>query len=247
MEKVELLKNYGVQVNDALEFWGDMISYEENLKEFQESLTEKLQNLEYYKNTNDWENYGILSHSTKSEAKYLGFIKDAEVFLNHEQAGKNNDSAYIENHYQELKDKINQINGLLTEYFKLPNNSKKSLLIADDSNIMLNFIEQVAANEFQVIRANNGKEAITKLNNNEIYALILDLNMPSMNGFEVLEYMKENELLEKIPVIVITGDDSQETIKKAFTYPILDVLNKPFNEENISRVLTSIKSFYEKK
>ena len=59
-------------------------------------------------------------------------------------------------------------------------------------------------------------------------------------------YLKNNDLIEKIPVVIITGDDTEETIKKAFSYPILDVLNKPFKEDNIKRILVSIKSFYEK-
>ena len=71
--------------------------------------------------------------------------------------------------------------------------------------------------------------------------------MPEVNGFEVLNYLKEQDLIYKIPVVIITGDDTPETIKKAFSYPILDVLNKPFNEENIKRILVSIKSFYEHK
>lgn len=90
MGKVEILKNNNVQVDISLEFWGDMESYNENLKEYKESLKDKLENLEYYKNQNDLENYGILAHSTKSEAKYLGFMNEAEIFLQHEMAGKEN-------------------------------------------------------------------------------------------------------------------------------------------------------------
>lgn len=111
---------------------------------------------------------------------------------------------------------------------------------------MLNFIETTIGNEYKIIKANNGKEAIEKINSMNVYALLLDLNMPNTNGFEVLEYLKNNNLIESIPVVIITGDDTEETIKKAFTYPILDVLNKPFKEENIKRILVSIKSFYEK-
>lgn len=61
--------------------------------------------------------------------------------------------------------------------------------------------------------------------------------MPDLNGFEVLEYLKNNNLIKKIPVVIITGDDTEETINKAFSYPILDILNKPFNEKNIERIL----------
>ena len=70
--------------------------------------------------------------------------------------------------------------------------------------------------------------------------------MPSLNGFEVLEFLREQNLMDKIPVVIITGDDTEETIKKAFNYGVLDVLNKPFTEDNIQRVLISIKNFYER-
>ncbi len=245
MEKLDLLKNYNVHVDEALEFWGDVNSYNESLKDFKCSLQEKLKNLEYYKNNNDFNNYSILAHSTKSEAKYLGFMDDAEEFLKHEMAGKENNKDFIDNNFNSLKATILRIYNLLDNYLEEDSNRKK-LIIADDSNIMLNFIEKNISDEFKIIRANNGEEAISNLNK-DIYALILDLNMPGINGFEVLDYMKDNDLFGEIPVIIITGDDTEDTIKKAFAYPILDVLNKPFKEENIDRILTSIKSFYEKK
>lgn len=248
MEKLDILKNNNVNVDEALEFWGNINSYNENLKEFKDSLNDKTDNLEYYKKQNDWENYGILAHSTKSEAKYLGFMKDAEIFLQHEMAGKESNKDFIETHFEELKDTIRKIYNVLNEYFSsnTENSEKKNILIADDSSIMLNFIEQIIGSDYKVIRANNGKEAIEKINTINVYALLLDLNMPNTNGFDVLEYLKNNDLIDTIPVVIITGDDTEETIKKAFTYPILDVLNKPFKEDNIKRILVSINSFYQK-
>ena len=70
-----------------------------------------------------------------------------------------------------------------------------------------------------------------------IKAMLLDLNMPKVDGFAVLEYMKKNDLFDKIPVSIISGDSSRETIQKAFTYPIVDMLEKPFNEQTIRTVL----------
>ena len=67
--------------------------------------------------------------------------------------------------------------------------------------------------------------------------MLLDLNMPNVNGFAVLDYFKENGLFAKIPVSIITGEDSKENVNRAFTYPIIDVLSKPFNERDIKRVL----------
>ena len=244
MEKVDLLVNNNVDVKGSLEFWGDMDSYNENLKDFKDSLKEKLSSLEYYKNAKDCANYAILAHSMKSEAKYLGFMNEAEVFLAHELKGKENDLGYIENNYQNLVNTVNKIINLLDKYFS--DDEKKLILIADDSNIILNFLEKNIQDEFNILKARNGREAIDIIENNNLYAILLDLNMPSLNGFEVLDYLREQNLMDKIPVVIITGDDTEETIKKAFNYGVLDVLNKPFTEDNIKRVLTSIKNFYER-
>lgn len=244
---MNILKNSNVEVSSALEFWGDVDSYNDGLLEFRDSLDEKLENLEFYKNESDWNNYGILAHSMKSEAKYLGFMKDAEVFLEHELKGKEGNGDFINSNFDNLKNTVNKIKNVLNSYFSETESKKKRILIADDSSIILNFIDKNISNEYECIKANNGKDAIEEISKGNIYAILLDLNMPGLNGFQVLDYLKENDLIERIPVVVITGDDTEDTIKKAFTYPILDVLNKPFNEEKIRRILVSINSFYEEK
>ena len=58
--------------------------------------------------------------------------------------------------------------------------------------------------------------------------------MPKVDGFGVLEHMRSHNLLEKIPVSIISGDSSKETIDRAFTYNIVDMLSKPFNDSNIT-------------
>lgn len=248
VKDINILKSNNVEVDAALEFWGDIDSYNDALLEFKDSLNEKLESLEYYKNESDWNNYGILAHSMKSEAKYLGFMKDAEVFLEHELKGKENDGSFINSNFNNLVSTAKKIQNLLERYFSGENSTKKKkILIADDSSIILNFIDKNISEDYQTIKVNNGKDALEMINSGDIYALLLDLNMPGLNGFQVLDFLKGKDLLEKMPVVVITGDDTEDTIKRAFTYPILDVLNKPFNEEKIRRVLVSINSFYEKK
>ncbi len=245
MNNIEILKNNSVDVAAALELWGDMESYNESLLEYKDSLNSKLASLENYKNNRDWNNYAILVHSMKSESKYLGFMQEAEVFLDHELKGKEGNGEYIENNFNAVTNTVRKIVTLLNSYFNENTNDKKNILIADDSNIILNFLEKSIGNDFNILKAQNGEETIKYLENSTIYAILLDLNMPGLNGFEVLNYLKEHDLIEKIPVVIITGDDTEETIKKAFTYPILDVLNKPFNDKSINSILTSIKNFYE--
>ena len=67
--------------------------------------------------------------------------------------------------------------------------------------------------------------------------MLLDLNMPNVNGFQVLEYFDKNNLFEKIPVAIITGVDTKDEISKTLMYPIVDILAKPFNEANVKNVI----------
>ena len=86
-----------------------------------------------------------------------------------------------------------------------------------------------------------GKKWRKALNDNEkngkIKAMLLDLNMPNVNGFEVLDYFKSNDLFKKYPTSIITGVDDKESIEKAYKYPIIDILLKPFNERDIKEVV----------
>ncbi len=129
---------------------------------------------------------------------------------------------------------------MIKEYFQ----EQKNLLIADDSNIILNFIEKNVKEDYNVLKAEDGRIALELLKEHQIYGILLDLNMPNLNGFEVLDYLKEHQLLHELPVIVITGDDDTNTINKAFSYPIINILKKPFNDTNIKSALESIKNFY---
>ena len=61
--------------------------------------------------------------------------------------------------------------------------------------------------------------------------------MPRKDGFAVLDYMKKNNLFEKIPVSIISGDSSKETIERAFTYPIVDMLEKPFSDKSVKIIV----------
>jgi putative two-component system response regulator len=61
--------------------------------------------------------------------------------------------------------------------------------------------------------------------------------MPKVDGFAVLEFMRENDLLNKTPVSIISGDSSKETIDRAFTYNIVDMLEKPFNNQSIKTII----------
>ena len=259
MKDVNLLISNGVDINSSLELFGDMETYNETLEDFLASAEEKLQQIQTYKETSDMPNYAILVHSLKSDSKYLGFTKLAELSYQHEMESKANNFNYVYDNYNELMTEANRIVNLVKQYLgkeyekttnepaKQPIKIKdKAILVVDDSTLVRNLIQKVFNDEFEVILASDGKEALDFIetnNTDNVLGVLLDLNMPNVNGFEVLEYFKNNNLFTKIPVAIVTGDDSKETVNKAFAYPIVDVLNKPFNERDIKRIVTNIVNF----
>ena len=80
-------------------------------------------------------------------------------------------------------------------------------------------------------------KAISLNPNSNIVGMLLDLNMPNVNGYEVLEYFDKHNLFSKIPVSIVTGDDYRETVDRVFAYPVVDILIKPFNERDIKRIV----------
>ena len=119
----------------------------------------------------------------------------------------------------------------------------KKILVADDSKIISNIVDRAFNGEYEVLIAVNGKEAIDIIKNNvddSIVGLLLDLNMPEVDGFAVLDYFKENNLFKRIPVCIITGDVQKERIDRAFNYDIVDVLAKPFTFESVREEVEKI-------
>lgn len=254
MKDVNLLINNGVDVNASLELFGDIDTYNETLEDFLNTVDEKIGNMTKYKEESDMKNYAILVHSLKSDARYLGFTKLAELSYNHEMQSKANNDIYVYDNYDELINETNRIIDLVREYLgkeKLTRenvvNEKhldKKILVVDDSDIIRNLLKKMFNDEYEIITADDGQEALDIISkNNDLFGVLLDLNMPNVNGFAVLDYFKQNSLFSKIPVAIITGNDSKETIEKAFTYTIVDVLSKPFNEMNVRRVITSMENF----
>lgn len=238
----EYLRNAGINVDEVLNFWGDMEAYSDNLIEFLNGIDKKLDELESYKNNGEISSYTILAHSLKSETRYLGLNKLSDLFYNHELKGKEGNIDYLKNNFIELINAVGTLKNDLKDYLH-STTLKKTLLVVDDSNIIINYIENLVKNDYNVVRANNGIEAVNKVNEN-IYAILLDINMPKSNGIDVLKYLTDNDLIEKIPVVIITGNDTKEAIREVIGYNVLDVLNKPFTPDNIKKVISLIENFH---
>ncbi len=259
MKDVRILKNGGVNVDASLELFGDMETYDATLEDFLGAVNQKLEDLEKFKTATDMPNYAILVHSLKSDAKYFGFTALAELSYEHEMKSKANNMYYVYDHFNELLTEANRIIDLVCKYLGKSsivsvrptevaekNDNLGTILVVDDSNIVRIFIEKVFKNEYNVMSATDGNEAISlieKADENNIVAMLLDLNMPNCNGIEVLNYFKEHNLFTKIPVSIITGEDSNETIEEAANRPVAEVLTKPFNERDIKRVVEKTINF----
>ena len=252
MKDVNILIENGANVKKALELFGDMETYDQTLDVFLQDVPEKVEKIKNYKMIGDMANYAILVHSLKSDARYFGFEKLAELAYDHELKSKANDMYYVTEHFNELMKEANRVVNLVKKYmgvgivddnlYKAPKTSHdKAILVVDDSNLIRNFILKILDDSFEVISATDGKEAIDILEDDtkrqNIKAVLLDLNMPNVNGFEVLDYYKNKDLFRSIPISIITGVDDKESIDKAFKYPIIDILLKPFNERDVKRIL----------
>ncbi|MBE6149843.1 MAG: response regulator [Firmicutes bacterium] len=247
MKDVNILKNAGINVDKSLELFGDMQTYDETLRMFLDEVDSKKENLKNYKETGDMANYAIVVHGLKSEYRYLGFEEIGELCYKHELESKANNLFFISDDFDKLIEEIDKTIILAKTYFgesveiKKDVESKpkdKKILIVDDSNIIVNFINKIADDNYEVVTAGDGKVALDIIaEDTNFAAMLLDLNMPNFNGFVVLEYFKRANLFEKIPVSIITGLGNEDIIEQAFQYPIIDVLRKPFNERDLKLVL----------
>jgi putative two-component system response regulator len=129
---------------------------------------------------------------------------------------------------------------------------KNSLLIVDDDIITRNILKKAFENDFNIETASNGKEAIELLDNNyknssevlNFVGIFLDIAMPVLDGFAVLEYLKNNGLINAMPVIIISAAEDKETRQRVYSYNIADMLEKPFNLEIIRLRINSFINLY---
>jgi len=119
-----------------------------------------------------------------------------------------------------------------------------NVLIVDDSNSMRAVIKKIISiSGFKMdecIEAENGKQALATLAENWVDIIISDINMPEMNGFELLERLKEDDLLRNIPVIVISTESSEQHMQNAFDLGVKGFIKKPFLPEEIRKILYEV-------
>ncbi len=119
-----------------------------------------------------------------------------------------------------------------------------NVLIVDDSNSMRAVIKKIITiSGFQMdkcLEAGNGREAMELLAQNWVDVIVSDINMPEVNGLELLDQLSSNDMLKEIPVIMITTEGSEERMKEAFSRGAKGFIKKPFLPEEIKKVLYQV-------
>lgn len=123
---------------------------------------------------------------------------------------------------------------------------RPKILIIDDSEMNRAILREVLGEEFAVLEAANGEEGLEYLEEHEedISLVLLDIIMPVMDGFEVLRVMSEKNFLDNIPVIMISSEESETYVKKAYEMGAMDYINRPFDAQVVyRRVFNTIKLY----
>lgn len=114
---------------------------------------------------------------------------------------------------------------------------KKTILIVDDEELNRAILFEMLYRRYRVLEAENGREALEILEkeHQSITVVLLDVIMPVMDGFQLLEAMKEREWLKEMPVILITAESSESAAIKGYELGASDIINKPFNPNIVIR------------
>lgn len=123
---------------------------------------------------------------------------------------------------------------------------RQQILIVDDSQINCEILAEILKDEYRILEAANGEECIDLLKQygTGIALLILDINMPVMDGFEVLALMNRKNWIEDIPVIMISSEDSASYVRRAYEMGASDYISRPFDVQVVhQRVSNTIKLY----
>ncbi len=126
---------------------------------------------------------------------------------------------------------------------------KDTLLVVDDMEINRDILENIFSDSYKIIKAENGIEAIEMLKEHKesICAVLLDIFMPELDGFGVLDYMHKNDLNKTVPTVLITGDTSNESKQKGYSMGVSDVIEKPFDSQIVKTRINNIVELYKHK
>lgn len=126
---------------------------------------------------------------------------------------------------------------------------RDTIIIFEDNAIDRSILVELFRSEYKILEAENGKVGIELLKNNlaSVAIVLLDNVMPVMDGFAVLEYLKERNIVNKIPFIMITGDSSPQLEKRGYEYGIVSYVKKPYQPEVVRQVVQNAIGWFQYK
>ena len=126
---------------------------------------------------------------------------------------------------------------------------RQKILIVDDAEFNREILKEFLGEAYSYLEAKNGIQAIRILEENpEIDLMLLDVNMPQMNGFEVLEWMNQLHWIDETPVIMISSEGSVDAMRKAYEMGITDYITRPFDSVIVKkRVQNTLKLYANQK
>ena len=177
---------------------------------------------------------GVLSGSGSTVERA---IRKADQFMYQAKTCKN---MVVTEHDEQLKEQQESANNNGSKAYKY------RILVVDDSEMNREILSEILSEEYDIIEANSGDTCIDMLRKYEtgISLVLLDIVMPGMDGFGVLNYMNRHHYLEDIPVIMISSEDSAETVRRAYEMGVSDYINRPFDAGVVHRrVYNTIKLY----
>ena len=124
----------------------------------------------------------------------------------------------------------------------------KTLLLVDDENIWLDTMKTVLKGEsFEVVTAESGNDALSKLKETKPDLILSDVRMPDMNGFELYDKIKHNPKLSNIPFVFMSSLDDYDAKKVAKTLGAADYIEKPFDVEQVKNIVLNLLQKYQQK
>ena len=122
---------------------------------------------------------------------------------------------------------------------------RQKILIVDDSKFNRDILKEILGETYNYLEAENGNQAIQMIGENiGIDLMLLDINMPQMNGFEVLKIMKRSQCIEETPVIMISSEESVDTMREAYEMGITDYITRPFDSVIVKKRVQNTLSLY---
>ena len=123
---------------------------------------------------------------------------------------------------------------------------KQQILIVDDSEMNRLILSEILGSDYRILEAADGEECLEKLHQHmgDLSLVLLDLVMPKMDGFEVLDYMNRNHTIEDLPVIMISSEDNEASVRRAYEMGVSDYVSRPFDSRVVyRRVFNTIKLY----